>query len=321
MRKTLVSLAVLLAVGSANAAEVYSLDGVTINLNGEVGIQYIKERNENQHAEINVDEASFGFLMGYEMTEDLMIGASFGLDANNPEDNNRVTSGGASISLTMSQVHVVSFGDQSTIFDEAGIGDDYEFGFLAYVEELDREGEQVIKYKYNGQEVFSFGIAYSEHQNTAAGATDADGNAVTDDDYEVDAKLGIRLEDLFLELFVAHGEQNSFNTEAYVVEARYRLGDLLLAGSYGTSSAELPSGADQDIDMYGATATYFDGGRFKYGIGWATTDDSTEDDPVNTAYANITYIFTNEVNAYAEVGYTDNDNADTGYVIGMNAKF
>ena len=306
------------AAGTAfttNAAEVYSLDGVTVNLNGAVGIQYIKTQSEDQDAEINVDEASLGFDMTYEMTEEFMIGSGFSLDTNNPGDEDRVTGGDVYIALTMSQVHEVSFGAMSTIFDEAGIGDDYEFGFLAYVEDLESEGDQVIKYKYNGQEVFNFGIAYSEFKNDTS-TTPRDS-----DDFEADARLGINVEDLNLALYLAHGKESELETDAYVFEARYRLGDMTFAGSYGTSSAEQTTGSDQDIDMYGITATYFDGGRWKYGAGWAATDDSTEDDVVNTVYANITYMFTDEVNAYAEVGYNDDDDMDTGYVIGMNANF
>ncbi|PWI34802.1 hypothetical protein DI392_00520 [Vibrio albus] len=306
MKKTLVALAVVAAVGSAQAAEMYSMDGVTIDVNGEVGVKYIKVQDEADKSQLDLDEAKFGFEIEYEMTEDLAMGAYMDIEANNADDN--VTRGDVYGSVTIAQQHVVTFGSQTTIFDEAGIGNDYEFGFTSYFEDLESKGDQVLKYKYNGNEVFSAGVAYAEYRNTTG---------YTDSDYELDGKISANVEDASFTLYLAHGEKSDVENDAYVLEARYRLGDLRVAGSYGSTDGET-----DDADMYGVTATFDDGGRFNYGVGWAITDyDDGSKDTVNDTYANVTYIFTDEVKVYAEVGFTDEDDTDTGYVVGMSATF
>lgn len=312
MKKTLVALAVV-AAGSANAAEVYSLDGVSVNISGEVELQYVKTQSKTQDPELTVAEGSFGFDMDYEMTEDFAMAAHLDMDANNETDN--VTRGDVYMSFVVEQAHTLSLGKQPTILDDAGVGDDYEFGFTSYVTSLTSSGDQVIKYKYDGGETFYGGVAYSAYANEATTSS------VSDDDYEADGRIGARVNDYDFTLYVAKGEHVDLEETAVAVEARYVLGDLSFAGTVATSSAEQASASDRDKDLVGLSALYWDGGRIEYGIGWSVIDDSTLADKVNDVYVNATYTFTDEVNAFVEIGLTDEDNTDTGFVVGINASF
>lgn len=301
MKKLLLATAVAAVMGSAQAAEMYSMDGVTINVYGEVEVNYIKTQSEAQKSELNLEEASFGFGMNYEMTEDFAVGSYMNIDANNDDDS--VTRGDVYMALKLYQAHTITLGSQPTIFDDAGIGEDYEFGFTSYVDSLDMEGDQVIKYKYDGGEMFYGGVAYSAYRNET-----------NEDDFELDGKIGARLMDLELTLFLGTAEHSNVTETAGALEARYTLGDLGLAATYARSDVE----DSDDNNIFGVTATYWDGGRLEYAAGWANVDN---DETVNDFYANVTYTFTDEVSAYAEVGFSDQDDTDVGYVVGLNANF
>ncbi|MDC0609980.1 porin [Vibrio sp.] len=323
MKKTLLSLAVASIATSANAAEIYSMDGVTLDLSGEVDVQYYKAQDKSQHSQWTINEANFGFDLDYEMTESLLVGTHMDIDANNSDSDDdtsdEVTRGDVYGKIVYDQVHTFTFGSQATILDEAGIGDDYEFGFTSFVDNADYEGDQVIKYKYDGGEMFYGGIAYLENRNTSSTTTYSD-------DYQVDGNLGARINDLDLTLFLARAQEQDRDISTYDFEARYTIGDWLFAGTYGLSTTEQTDGSDRDKYTYGATASWADGGRLEYAAGWAVTSTKnslTADDngDVNDFYANVTYSLSTEVALYAEVGLTDEDEMETGYVVGLDATF
>ncbi|MCE0493294.1 porin [Vibrio salinus] len=324
MKKTFISLAVAGIASSVNAAEIYSMDGVTLDLSGEVDVQYFKDQDKSVHSQWTINEANFGFDLTYEMTEDLLVGTHMDIDANDGDSDNDgkddVNRGDVYGKIVIDQVHTITFGSQSTILDEAGIGDDYEFGFTSFVENADYEGDQVIKYKYDGGEMFYGGIAYLENRNSTSTTTFSD-------DYQVDGNIGARINDLELTLFLARAQEQDRDISTYDIEARYTVGDWLFAGTYGTSQTEQTDGTDRDKYTYGVTASWADGGRFEYAAGWAITDtknsieSSVKNGDINDFYANVTYSLSTEVALYAEIGLTDEDDMETGYVVGLDATF
>ncbi|WED20607.1 porin [Vibrio sp. JC009] len=313
MRKTILAVAVAGTVGSVQAAEVYSLDGVTLNISGDVEVQYIKTQSEDQDLELNVADGTFGFDIDYDLTEDVTFGAALDIEVDDATDD--FERGDVYISAKYVQAHTLTLGSQSTIYSDAGIGDDYEFGFTAAVEDVDSSGNQVVKYKYDGGEMFYGGIAYLANQNTTD-TTNASGS-----DYVVDGKIGMRITDYDFTFYALQGETLDLDRDVYVLEARYNLGDTTLAAMYSNSTTEKADAADVDIDSVGLTATYSDGGRMKYAAGWAYIDDNSKTETVNDFYVNATYTLTDDLKAYAEVGLTDESNTDTGYVVGMKASF
>ena len=318
MKKSLLAIAVFAAATQVNAAEMYAQDGVTIDISGEVDVQYFKTMAETKDysteikdAQWRVDEANFGFNLGFEMSEDFSMGGHFDIDANNEDDS--VTRGDVYFYVDILDAHIISAGIQPTILDDAGIGEDYEFGFNAFIENLDSSGEQVIKYRYDAGNSFYAGAAYSAYKNESAD---------TEDDFELDGNVGVRLGDLEATLFVAMGEHNSLNANAYIAELRYVLGDIGIAGTYSYATTETISGEDSDINAMGLTGVYRPEGRFEYAAGWAVIDnDSNENGTVNDIYINTSFYFTDAVSAYAELGLSDEDNTDVGYVIGIAGSF
>lgn len=311
MKRSLLSLAVAtMFASSANAAEVYALDGVTVNVSGEVEINYFKSQSKTLDPELQVAEGNFGFDLDYEMTEDFAIGGHVDFDANNDTDD--VTRGDVYVSFLFSNMHTVTLGAQPTILDDAGIGEDFEFGFTSYVDNLNSEGDQVYKYKYDGGEVFYAGVAFSDHKNQ---------DDFKSGDYQLDGNIGARFEDIELTLYAINAELNGLDESAYIVEGRYTLGDLLFGATYATSTAKEDNAPDTDIDMFGLTASYWDGGRLTYAAGWANIDNSTNTDKINDFYINVAFDFSDQVLGYAEIGLTDEDDTDTGYVVGLSASF
>lgn len=320
MKKSLIALVVVSAASyHANAAEIYSLDGVTINLGGEVDVQYYKDQEKSEHSEWNINEASFGFNITYEMTESLVMGAHLDVNANNGEDDS-VTRGDVYGLINIDRMHTITFGSQSTILDDAGIGTDYSFGFTSFIDRMNVDGDQVVKYKYDGGSVFYGGLSYLEHRN------DDTGNYYSDD-YQVDGNIGARVEDFEFTLYASNSQTKDLDGDTYIFETRYTYGDWKFAGTVGRTTTQISNQTeDKTQDIYGLTASYFDGGRMMYGAGWANIDTShspsaSKNQNVNDLYVNVAYLLSRELKVYGEVGFTDESNMETGYVVGLDATF
>ncbi|RQW63889.1 porin [Vibrio viridaestus] len=328
MKKKLIAIAVAIGAssGTAQAAEVYSMNGVTLNLYGEVEIQYIKIQDPDYQSEWNLDEANFGFDLQYEMTEDLTMGATLGIDANNTDfdgsstDNDDVTRTDTYGKIVYKKSNTFTFGTQSTILDDAGIGRDYAFGFTSYYDRMNTSGDQVLKYKYDGGEIFYGGISYMQYRNTTASDHDTG-------DYQTDGSIGARIEDINLSAFVAESKTQGLDGLTYVLQSEYTYGDWNFAATYGNTKTEQGSGnADTNSRIYGATASYFDGGRLEYAAGYSNVDTTgsttaTNNKETNDFYVNVTYTLIDEVAVYAELGVSDDKDETTGYVIGLDAAF
>jgi predicted porin len=310
MNKSLIALAVLSSSTAAQAVEIYAVDSTTINLSGEMDVQYYQSQSPTSDPEISTNTATITISPSYEVNEHLVLGTTLGMK----NSGGNAALDDVAITATIEDYHTVSIGQQATIYDDAGIGDDYRFGFTSYIDLLDPSGDQVIKYKYDGGEVLFAGLAYSMHNNET-------GVDYYSSDYVIDGKIGARLGDYSYTLYTAQSKTLGLLEHNYTLEARYGLGDITLAGTFGYTDTETSSTTDNSQKLYGLAATYDDGGRLGYAAGWASTDDESETDIVNDFYFNITYFIVNGVYAYAEVGLTDDVAEDTGYVIGMDVTF
>lgn len=307
MKKSLIALAVLSAAGSANAAEIYAMDGMTLDFSGEAEVQVIQSQTPDSDVAVNIETATLTADANYEIGEEMAAGGLYEIDGKGSTANISKLY----VYFELSPELTMSVGRQNTVLDDAGIGDDYAFGFSTYVDtaKVVTKGDQVVKYAYDGGEVFYGSLAYLMNKNSISG------------DYQVDGKVGARMGDFDYTLFLAQSETATLTANSYTLEARYALGDFTIAGTYGASSTEQASAADRDQSIFGLAASFDDGGRWTYAAGWANVDDDAQTDKVNDVYVNATYWITDNVNAYAEVGFSDDDNQDTGYVIGMDVNF
>jgi predicted porin len=305
MKKTLIALAVLGAAGSANAAEIYAMDGMTLDFSGEAEVQFIQSQTQDSDPAINVETATLTVDANYEIAEEMAAGGHYEIDGSGTTAN----ISDLYVYFELSPELTMSVGRQSTVLDDAGIGGDYAFGFSSYIDttKLVTSGDQVVKYTYDGGEVFYGALSYVMNKASTSG------------DYQADGSIGARVGDFDYTLFLAQSETATLNADLYTLEARYTLGSITLAGTYGVSSSEQTAAADLDQTIVGLAASFDDGGRWTYAAGWANVDDDSTD--VNDVYVNASYWITDNVNAYAEVGFSDDDTQDTGYVVGMDVSF
>jgi predicted porin len=306
MKKSLIAVALLSIVGSANAAEVYALDGLTLDIGGEAEVQLLKSQTEDSDLAVETVNGSLSADASYEIAEEFVTGGYFELDGTSSDTTEM---GDLYVYFTLNQSLTISYGNQSSILDDAGIGDDYAFGYTSFVVGAPTSGDQVIKYKYDNDNVFYAGLAFILNKEEVSG------------DYGIDANIGARVGDAQYTLFVAQSETSELKENDYILEGRYVYGNMAYAATYAYANAEVASADDTEINSFGLSASWDDGGRWSYAAGWANIDNSSVADAINDLYVNATFWITDEVTAYAEVGFTDEDSTDTGYAIGMDVNF
>lgn len=310
MKKSMVALSLAVLSGAANAAQIDVFSDVTIDLEGEAEIQLYNSQVKSEDLEVNLQTFTITLIPSYEVSERLRISVPMGLTKNDGD----IELDDFYALFEVDQAHQLSIGSQSTIFDDAGIGQDYMFGFTSFIENLDSSGDQVVKYKYDGGEVFYAGLAYQSYSNTSE-------TNHSSSDYVVDGKLCARIEDWNVALFMAYSETNKLITDNYELDVTYTIGDLAFGGTYGFTNREQTSGTDNQVKRFGLTTALTNQGRWSYGAGWAIVDNDSNADKVNDFYINTTYFIIDNIYAYVELGLTDDDDQETGYVLGMDFTF
>jgi len=333
MKKILLAIAITtLFTTTAQTAIIYDKNGVTVDIYGDVEVQFFKSKikdtnaknsdgsykddqnGENQNV-IRIDDADFGFKLAYDIGNGLKVIGKVEFSG----EKGTATLGDTFVGVKSDDWGTLTVGKQATIYDDAGIGGDYEFGATSFYEQDKKSGHQVIKYKFD-KNMFYGGVAYlfnsTENVNNSESA--------------VDAKFGVRVVDFDFTAFIGQAQvaRNPDDVQSktdsvlnYTLEARYQLGDLGLAITYaGTDATDKPS-VDKKGSCYGTTAIYkidkitFGGGIFS--IDNAATSNKSQTD----YYLNVAYAFSPTVKVFTELGGSSKDNTELGYVAGLQIKF
>lgn len=307
MKKTILAtmLTSLFAATTAHSAMMHDADGISVELYGDVEVQAINTLDEDEGKKIKLDEANFGVKAIYDINDDVAALGVISFESITDNNNsNGATLDDAYVGFSSGEYGTITAGKQVTIFDDAGIGGDYQFGFNDFYEQT-TSSEQVIKYTVDKGNYYG-GIAYIVNQN--------------DDDNlsGVDGKLGIRFSGVDLTVFygIADQDDGSGETENLNLEARYTIDQLTLAAAYATTQVD----GENDVDSVGLAATYQVNSNVQLAVGYANIDEDNMDD-VNQYYANASYAFSSNVNTYFEIGGNDDDNTELGYVAGMAISF
>ena len=196
-------------------------------------------------------------------------------------------------------------GKQVTLYDNSGIGRDYQFGFTSFYEQ-DNAGEQVIKYKVDKGNFYA-GIAYL--MNSESGQTDGSEG--------FDANIGARVANLNITVYYADmRDASNVDTNNVNVELRYQPDALELSVAYAITDSDAG-----DTDSVGLTAVYQLNNNASFAAGWAGIDSNTSPDLDNHFYANTAYTFNDYIEVYAEIGADDSDDSEVGYATGMIVAF
>jgi len=303
MKKTILAtmLTSLFAATAAHSATVYDANGTTFEVYGDVEVQARKGTEDKSHKNINIDDSDFGFKVGYDIGNGVTAIGVVEVDGDNAD--NSVTMDDAYVGLSSAQWGTVTVGQQVTIADDQGIGNDYEFGISNSSQSL-TEGKQVVKYTLDKGNYYG-GISY------LVNSADDD-----DDNHSLDAKLGARFGDLDLTAYYGDADKGNFDTESVVLEVRYAFSDLELAAS--ASSTDNYS-ATTDATSFGLAAVYTVG-KMAYSAAWSIVDEDNTDE-VNQYFVNAAYSFNSNVTAYVELAGNDTDDSEIGYAAGMAVSF
>lgn len=324
MKKTLVALAILTAAGSANAGiNLYDADGVKVDMSGAAEVQYRQEYTANSDAKIRLDDGDLAINTTIAVSEQMNAVAGIAFKFEDKEvtsDELWVGIGGDFGTLT--------FGRQLLIADDAGIAKDYELGGEA-ISLSQAEGDQAVKYVFdNGQ--FYAGVS---------ALIGEDGDSATDDTTIVDGRLGARFNNLDVRVYLYSGDDvagdnvevfdikgsatQAYDVDGYQLEAEYVMDAFAFSASFGQVDYDLvgSTAAETEVTVAALAGSYtMDMTTFALGYNYADLDDARNLD-ANTFYANVTQQLHSNVKVYGEIGTTDVDNSEFGYVAGMEVKF
>ena len=311
MKKTILAtmLTSLFAATAAHSATVYDANGTTFEVYGDVEVQAKKGTANNSDKIINIDDADFGFKAGYDIGHGV---TAIGVVEMDGEDNGPITLDDAYVGLSSAKWGTLTAGQQLTISDDIGIGNDYEFGIDTSHNSI-TEGKQVVKYTLDKGNYYA-GISYLVNTDTVADKLDS-----------LDAKLGARLGDLDLTVYYTNSDtedsaSNAFESETVLLEARYAFEDLELAASVASTDNDSTVAAlDADATSFGLAAVYTVD-KMAYSAAWSLVDTDGASD-VNKYFVNAAYSFNSNVKAYLELAGDDTNNSEIGYAAGMAVTF
>ncbi|MGR5077754.1 porin [Photobacterium swingsii] len=328
MKKTLLALTVpaLLVAGSASAGiSLYDQDGTQVTMSGAAEVQYRLKAEQNinkEDADLRIDDGDLALRIQHQVNADLyalgVMELKIGEDkevAGVEAGEGAVTNDGLYVGLGGS-FGEITFGRQTAIIDDAGVGVDIELKDTAGVSYDDVSMDQYIKYRFNGEKFWA-GIGYNIAQETngkkgeelleiAAG--------VPFGDFEVRGYYG----DFKNEQLGATGTEQ----KAWDLEFVYAAGPIYVGALYGQSDR----GDNADVKTWELAGSYTLG-KNTFGLGYAqNSDDATGalSKEATNFYGNVAHQLTANTRAYVEVGYEDiakYDDKDFGYVVGMEVKF
>lgn len=326
MKKTLVALAILTAAGSANAGiNLYDADGVKVDMSGAAEVQYFQGYENNSDAKIRLDDGDLGINTTVAVSDQLnaVAGLAFEMESGNvTNDELWVGLGGDFGTLTI--------GRQYLIADDSGIGKDIELGGDG-IDFVLANGDQVIKYVFDNGQFYAGASALLQERNDAT-KTDAT---------VYDGRLGARFGNFDARVYLYSGtdvNSNKFDVftnetldiDGFNLEAEYVMDAFAFAASYGQLTYEDATTANKgkvDADTAALAGSYtMNKTTFALGYTYWNVDEkptaggSTSED-VNTFYANVTQQLHSNVKVYGEIGTTDVDNSEFGYVAGMEVTF
>ena len=334
MKKTLslaIASATAIAATAATAQTVYDDDGLTLDLTGEVDVQYRQVTTDDTDPEMRLDDAQIAFKPSYTDGSGVTAFSYMRLDAKNryngykekfdaddtEEDKPYVDLEKAYVGVGFDNA-TVTVGRQTYASDEFGIGQDIEFGVNQAV--LDTDGDNVVRAEYSMDTV------------TIIGSYDLE---VQDDESSFDLFAALDASDSITVTGFAQAQKADADADTYFAlgaNIQYSMDALTVAGEVTYTNFEgVVSTALGDATIDGASAFQVSGAydlseklTVAGGFGMQFLDLDDFDDPIQM-YTNLAYDVVGNSKVYAELqyDYLDDDASDTqlGYAVGMKVKF
>lgn len=330
MKKTLLALTVpaLLVAGSASAGiSLYDQDGTQVTMSGAAEVQYIlraADNAANNDAQLRIDDGDLALRIQHQVSADLYAVGAMELNVGETDENFTFDKDGKKVStrnglgsVTNDVLFVglggnfgeMTFGRQTAIIDDAGVGVDIELKDTAGVSYDDVSMDQYIKYRFSGEKFWA-GVGYNIAQS------DKDGKKGEE---LLEIAAGVPFGDFEVRGYYGDFEHESANKEqkAWDLEFVYAAGPIYVGALYGQSDR----GDNADVKTWELAGSYTLG-KNTFGLGYAQNSGDAKADDATNFYANVAHQLTANTRAYVELGYEDleTDN-DFGYVVGMEVKF
>ncbi|NUY55485.1 porin [Salinivibrio sp. EAGSL] len=344
MKKTILAMAVpaLLAAGSASASiNLYDAEGVKVDASGAAEVQYIQEIGNNQDAKWRLDDGDFAINTEIAVSDKLTAIAAMGFEFEMAGGADGADTGEYRSNVENDELYVGFKGDwgqftagrQYLLMDDSGITKDYELSVNSFGVDIN-QATQVGKYVYDNGTVYG-AATYTDFSDgfdddSLGAAADADkGYYGGGDDLRIyEARLGYRFADVDARVYYQKadnlGRTADLDSDAYNFEIEYAgIENVGIAASVGRTSVEddkTGTVIDTETDYVSIAADYTMG-KTTFGIGYDNKDVEGNTSDVNGYYANVTYALHSNAHVYAEVGDSDGDDQDFGYVAGMEVKF
>ncbi|MGR5127396.1 porin [Photobacterium swingsii] len=340
MKKTLLALTVpaLLVAGSASAGiSLYDQDGTQVTMSGAAEVQYYrsakadakaKATNKDADASLRLDDGDLALRVQHQVSADLYTLGVMELKIGEEKEVAGVKDGEGAVTNDGLYVGLggnfgeVTFGRQTAIIDDAGVGVDIELKDTAGVGYEDVSMDQYIKYRFNGEKFWA-GVGYNIAQEDA-GVKGEEllevAAGVPFGDFEVRGYYGA-FENEGLKASV----EDISKQKAWDLEFVYAAGPIYVGALYGQKTDTVNS-VDNDIKTWELAGSYTLG-KNTFGLGYAqNSDDATGSlsKEATNFYANVAHQLTANTRAYVELGYEDIKKFDEkgfGYVVGMEVKF
>jgi len=334
MKKTLLALAVL-AAGSAQAGvNLYDQEGVVVDVAGAAEVQYFQGYAANSDSAFRLDDGDLAFTTTVPVSNNLNAVASLAFNFEDKgEAEGAVKNDELWVGFSSNDFGTITFGRQYLIADDSGIGKDVELGGDG-IDFVQAQGDQTVKYVFdNGQFYAGLSALLKE--------TNPEGNA--DETKIIDGRLGARFGDLDVRGYLYSGEDVSsdkfdiftitvdgkkvaqnIDIDGFQLEGEYIMGAFAFAASYGQVDYELSANTSQkaEADTAALAGSYtMDKTTFALGYTYWDVDVTGTNVDANTFYANVTQQMHANVKVYGEIGTTDVDNSEFGYVAGMEVSF
>lgn len=323
MKKTLLALTVL-AAGSAQAGvNLYDSEGVLVDVAGAAEVQYFQGYSANSDAAFRLDDGDLAFSTTVPVSSNLNAIATVAFFFEDKKNDEGSVKNDELFVGFQGDFGTLTFGRQYLIADDSGIGKDIELGGdgLDFVK---AQGEQAAKYVFDNGQFYAGVSALLTETNPAGNADEAQ---------VIDGRLGARFGDLDARVYLYSGSDikaddifgTSFtggviDVEGFNLEGEYIMGSYAFAASFGQVEYENVANSANKLDVdTAALAGSYTMDKTTFAVGYTYLD--FESDDVSAIYANVTQQLHSNVKVYGEIGSSDADDSEFGYVAGMEVSF
>jgi predicted porin len=324
MKKLVIGLvlaAFLAVAGPVNAATVFEKDNFTYKIKGDWQIQFRKEIGEDEDFDVEFDDLEIKNYAAYKINDtltafgELDFGFKDAADKSDSDEGPHLEEAYLGVKVNDFKLMVGKtdsagdeFGVEQSI--EAVIAEDCfdEFGAV--------EGDDLIKIETQFADMVTVVAAYE----IAADSEKSDENG---EFYDIFVGLDIKgfSAGVAFQNMQPYGSDEDYNI--WGIQAGYDAEFALFGVDYSETDAEDFLGEDGDVAIFNVSvAVPVDSFTFGAGYVLLTYDDDDEDD-INGWYLNGIYKFPSakKVSLFAEVGDTDEDDSEMGFLVGMRIKF